>query len=273
MSSKFYPKPGMSRAYMKDLAGAQLAKNPGPYRRAALFSLLFLGTIPFQYLGGRIMLLAQPVDPTPYDKILYEALNFAVNQALAFVLALLLGPLSLGVTRYFISAVKAGAPSPPSDVFFFYRNHTRQAVGFYARLQLRYIAIALIPTGVSILSKLLALSPVASFSPVLPLLAIVIIVLAVAAPIVQMYLQLTYFFSCALFVEDPDRPPAELFRLSRKTAYARRWRMFVFQLSFLGWAILSAATLLIAGVIYVIPYYNLTFSHFYLSVKKELNIT
>ncbi|MDD6580855.1 MAG: DUF975 family protein, partial [Lachnospiraceae bacterium] len=49
----------------------------------------------------------------------------------------------------------------------------------------------------------------------------------------------------------------------------QKWNAFVLDLSFIGWHILSAFTLGILGVFYVMPYYYQTSAELYLTLKNN----
>ena len=54
--------------------------------------------------------------------------------------------------------------------------------------------------------------------------------------------------------ENPEMSTEEVFALSKKLMTGNKWKAFVFDLSFLGWQILSAFTCGILGIFYVEPY-------------------
>ncbi len=57
-----------------------------------------------------------------------------------------------------------------------------------------------------------------------------------------------------LLAERPDLPTDEAFAESRRLMMGNKWNAFVLDLSFLGWGLLSAITLGLAGVLYANPY-------------------
>ena len=54
--------------------------------------------------------------------------------------------------------------------------------------------------------------------------------------------------------ENPDMEATEAFALSKQLMTGNKWKAFVYDLSFLGWQILSAFTCGILGIFYVDPY-------------------
>ena len=61
----------------------------------------------------------------------------------------------------------------------------------------------------------------------------------------------------------PDIDRKEAFRLSKILMDGYKWKSFVLDLSFWGWNILAAYTMVILGIVYVYPYMNATYVEFY----------
>ena len=61
-----------------------------------------------------------------------------------------------------------------------------------------------------------------------------------------------------LLSENPDMDMQKAFDESRRMTYGQKWQMFVLDLSFIGWGILSSLTIGILGVFFVSPYNYLT---------------
>ena len=61
----------------------------------------------------------------------------------------------------------------------------------------------------------------------------------------------------------PDIDRKEAFRLSKILMDGYKWKSFVLDLSFWGWNILAAYTMVILGIVYVYPYMNATYIEFY----------
>ncbi len=69
--------------------------------------------------------------------------------------------------------------------------------------------------------------------------------------------------------DHPDLSPTEAITLSRRMMNGQKMNAFVLDLSFLGWLILSAVSLGLAGVFYVNPYKAGTDAAFYEAVRAE----
>ena len=74
-----------------------------------------------------------------------------------------------------------------------------------------------------------------------------------------------------IVAENPDIQPMEAITLSRSMMNGNKWKAFVFDLSYIGWYILTILTLGILGVFYVLPYKNCANAEFYTAVKENYN--
>ncbi len=81
----------------------------------------------------------------------------------------------------------------------------------------------------------------------------------------------SYAFFCTPYIlaDSPNVPATDAIRLSQKIMAGYKWKLFVTQLTFLGWILLSAVTAGILWIFYVGPYYNATMAGFYEEVKNN----
>lgn len=78
----------------------------------------------------------------------------------------------------------------------------------------------------------------------------------------------SYFMINYMLAENPGLEQARAFEISKQLMRGNRGKAFVLGLSFLGWELLSLLTLGI-GMVFLTPYINMTFSHFYLELKER----
>ena len=76
-----------------------------------------------------------------------------------------------------------------------------------------------------------------------------------------MYSQVYY-----IMAEHPEMSVLEILKESSKIMKGHKMELFILELSFIGWIILTTITFGIAGL-YVLPYYSATLSNFYLTIK------
>ncbi|MGN0587032.1 MAG: DUF975 family protein [Oscillospiraceae bacterium] len=84
--------------------------------------------------------------------------------------------------------------------------------------------------------------------------------------IVKMY---SYAMTEYIKMENPDIPANRAIELSRRMMDGHKWDLFVLDLSFLGWNILSSFTYGILMILYVGPYYYAARAFAYEEIKAE----
>lgn len=72
-----------------------------------------------------------------------------------------------------------------------------------------------------------------------------------------------------ILAEDPDVDPQEALRISKEMMYGEKWNTFMFDLSFIGWILLTIFTCGIVGIFYFNPYYHLSCSALYHALKDK----
>lgn len=71
-----------------------------------------------------------------------------------------------------------------------------------------------------------------------------------------------------LLADRPDLNCIEVFRKTKTLMKKQKWNLFILDLSFWGWNILSSFTLNILGILYVNPYRYATNAELYLALKR-----
>lgn len=103
-----------------------------------------------------------------------------------------------------------------------------------------------------------------SFLLLIGLISLITLILMIPAYI--------YYYSIILFPyviqEHPDIDIRDAFRQSKKIMRGRKWRLFMLDLSFIGWALLTIITCGL-GFLFLAPYQCTARAHFYLAAKKE----
>ena len=72
-----------------------------------------------------------------------------------------------------------------------------------------------------------------------------------------------------LLADCPNVRYDDSLRLSERMMRGHKWELFVLQLSFIGWGLLSAVTCGLVWALYAGPYYNQTVAQFYLEVRHD----
>lgn len=80
-----------------------------------------------------------------------------------------------------------------------------------------------------------------------------------------------YSYSLAMYIksENPNIPASTAIELSKRMTNGHKMDLFVLDMSFIGWGILSAFTLNILGILYVMPYQYASKAFAYEEIKEE----
>lgn len=81
----------------------------------------------------------------------------------------------------------------------------------------------------------------------------------------------SYAYSMADYIiyENPNMNATDALKLSERLTDGAKWELFVFDLSFFGWEMLSALTVGILGIVYVTPYKCTAHAGIYESLKAS----
>lgn len=79
----------------------------------------------------------------------------------------------------------------------------------------------------------------------------------------------SYFFIPYILAENPNMRAKEVFALSRKMAYGNKRRMFLFDLSFIGYDILGIVSLNVSNLLYKTPYKSACEVELYMKVRND----
>ncbi len=86
-------------------------------------------------------------------------------------------------------------------------------------------------------------------------------------PVVGIIKSYAYAMVPYIIYENPNLTPNQAVALSEKLTRGYKWKLFVMELSFIGWNMLSALTCGILGLLYVNPYKCLSFAGVYEQLK------
>ena len=80
-----------------------------------------------------------------------------------------------------------------------------------------------------------------------------------------------YSYSLATYIksENPQISASQAIELSKKMTNGRKMDLFVLDLSYIGWFLLSGITFNILGILYVLPYYQAAKAFAYEEIKEE----
>lgn len=80
-----------------------------------------------------------------------------------------------------------------------------------------------------------------------------------------------YSYSLAMYIksENPQISASQAIEFSKKMTNGRKMDLFVLDLSYIGWFLLSGITFNILGILYVLPYYQAAKAFAYEEIKEE----
>ena len=78
----------------------------------------------------------------------------------------------------------------------------------------------------------------------------------------------SYAMAPYILADCPNVKAKDALKLSMRIMKGHKWELFVFELSFLGWGILSALTFGILEIFYVGPYMQSSYATYYLEVRE-----
>lgn len=78
-----------------------------------------------------------------------------------------------------------------------------------------------------------------------------------------------YSMQFYILADCPNVTAKDSLKLSMRMMRGNKWRLFVLELSFIGWLILSAFTFGLLPLFYVSPYMEFSLAQFYLDVKEK----
>lgn len=80
---------------------------------------------------------------------------------------------------------------------------------------------------------------------------------------------ISYSMVYFILVDDPKREPGEAIDLSKEMMRGYKWQYFCLNFRFLGWILLSAIFTFGIGMLWVFPYMQTSYAHFYEMVRKN----
>lgn len=167
---------------------------------------------------------------------------------------------TLGYSGYNLNVSKGENPKA-ADVFKGYDNSIR-ALGCAVLIYISLFLWSLTGGVVVFLGSLIYL-----FSDVQALGIILMILGSLWALFIRIYKHYQYIYSFTVLVENEEYKAVECINKSIEITAGHLLDLFVCDLSFIGWMLLTALLFALPGL-YVFPYYNLTYAYIYLEITE-----
>lgn len=170
---------------------------------------------------------------------------------------------TVGISNFYLEFLKKDGKVEFRDVLVS-KNKVLKSLGFTAIVGIISFILVFIVTSVT---TFIIMSVILSYNSI-NIGTIIAIILTILLLIV--YIIFTYMVTQTpyIIIEKENIGIIEAMKLSAKIMKGNKWKYFVFQLSFIGWAILSIITFGI-GFLWLIPYVTLASTNFYKNLNKE----
>lgn len=101
-------------------------------------------------------------------------------------------------------------------------------------------------------------------------LFIMIYAIVIVAELPYLIKYYEYMMIPYILADNPDMPRKQVFALTEQMMKGDKWNLFVLQLSFIGWDLLSVCTCGILSILYVEPYRYYTLAAFYKTMQQKV---
>lgn len=180
------------------------------------------------------------------------------------------GPLLIGFNFYFVNVFMHGGCEIGGAFSKAFEDFGRK-LGGYLWMQLFVFLWALIPYGVILVFALiLGVATAVGGSIAAAVLAILILIAACIGGSVLLVIKvLSYSLTTYILCDCPNVRAQDALTLSKRLMRGHKGELFVFNLSFLGWDILSVFTLGLLNIFYVGPYKRAALAGWYLELREQ----
>ena len=194
----------------------------------------------------------------------------------------LTNPLEIGCKKYWCAGLYEKEPKLKALGAGFSKHYGNMAKVMFVRDIILGLWITLSMTVYMVVGMAIAYGGVAllaiyedSMSEVAFILWTILLVLVVYivyfATCIPAYIKvLQYLFVPYILAEHPDMPRNQVFALAKQMVKGNKWKIFVMNLSFMGWLLLSMCTCGILQIFYVGPYIEYTITAYYKALKQNL---
>lgn len=186
-------------------------------------------------------------------------IDVSVTLILNFFLTIFL----VGQNHICLRYARSSEPVPVSEMWYGFKGRADEIIITFFLYFIRFLLYS-VPFIAMLACYLLAGSPV-----LFGALAVISLIFMI---VMWIRTELDYALIFFLIIDYPKESPAQLLKHSRELMQGNRGRLFYLQLSFIGMYLLTLLSFGI-GMFWVYPYTRMTFTEFYLDVRKENTIT
>lgn len=186
-------------------------------------------------------------------------MDVSVTLILNFLLTIFL----VGQNHICLRYARSSEPVPVAEMWYGFKGRADEIIITYFLYFIRFLLYS-VPFIAMLAGYLLADSPV-----LFGVLALISLIFMTA---MWIRTELDYALIFFLIIDFPNESPGQLLKHSRELMKGNRGRLFYLQMSFIGMYLLALFSFGLA-MFWVYPYTRMTFTEFYMDVKKEKEIT
>lgn len=195
---------------------------------------------------------------------LFTPLGENVVTLVSLLANIILLPLVFGFTVAFYRMRKENK----LEIKMLYKYYDEMPVWTTMILKYLYLMLWVLPGLIAAVAIILLMAYSNTMSEItMTCIAIIVVFLAMIPYYVKYY---SYSMTEYIMTDNPGIKNNEAIEMSMRMMQGKKEKLFVLDLSFIGWAILAVFTLGI-GFLFLIPYWYTTRAAFYESLKAELN--
>ncbi len=183
-------------------------------------------------------------------------ISYILSVAVTFLVSVFMGVFNAGTALVYLKFASGGTASL-SDIFYGFAHHIENT-----------LTVSLVMNVLSIVLTLSYSIPYRIYLMTWDSRYLFVIIPCLAAAMV-IYVPLSLGLSQCyyLMLDFPDKPAAEILKASFRIMRGQKGRLFYMELSFLPLLLLGAVSLV--GILWVIPYMQMTFAAFYFDIMKQ----
>ena len=265
-----------TRQEIKAIGKAQFKANYWPCVGVAFLIPFILNIIPSimsrPYYSTIINMAVTGSEPTA-QQLTSMFSSMALGYFVSWIIILLLrGPMDIGKGFFFIMNVlgnerEATLASPFRSAF---TGYGRKLGGYLWKALFLSLWSLIAGAGAAVYRILVGIAVGADTSAALRIILILLGVLILIASYLPAIIKaFSYYMTTYLLADCPNVRAQDALKLSMRIMDGHKWELCVFELSFIGWGILTLFTFGILNIFFVNPYFQSSEATYYLEVREQ----
>ncbi len=269
-----------TRQEIKAIGKSRFLANYWPCVGVSFLIPFILSIIPSIFIGPaytKALNMAALTAASGSEPTLEQAMNIlssmASGMSVTWLVALFLaGPLGIGMAHFFVmnvlgnqNEVNLGTPFRSA-----FTGYGRKLGGYLWMFLFLFLWGLIMIAGAIVFGILLGIGLGANVSAGVRFILILLGILAyIASFLPVIFKSYSYAMTTYILADCTGVRAQDALKLSMRIMDGHKWELFVFQLSFIGWSLLSALTCGILSIFYVNPYYRNAEATYYLEVREQ----